>query len=611
MISRPVTRFAAAAIVAFALLAASIPAAAQPFPRLGLYGSVTGSGAPFVKLDGTLDPVALDQVARYHEVILDVNPLTPYRPDVIAALRQRHPGIHILAYVLGHDIWNAADADSLNHYPTRYRRLVRDAGGFLYNKVGGQLYPGADVNLAKRDASGRYTVAEGLAALLDTVVVQSGQWDGIFFDVYCQSLLWTQDASRQIDYSAAGYPSLAAFDAGWAAGADTLANRIRRLAGGNAILVGNCAGSAHEVSFNGWMRENFPLQNGGTWYSNVTDEPHGYFANDANFQQPAHDYIFSALQGSNGNQYSSENARRVRIGLATAALGEGYGVFGPSNRDVNTAPYHQWWYDEYGVDLTTGHAASDLAHTGWLGQPVSARYQQIWAGTNQDAVSNPGFESNVTSGWTFGTFAPAMATISRDATTAAVGSSSCHIQITTASTVDWHVNLTSTATIPVFVGYSYSVTFWAKASAPRTIPLTATLPGGGAAATSNVTIGTTWKQYQVILLPTANASSSLEFFLGTQAGDVWFDDVHFQQGATNVYRRDFQNGSVVVNPSDQVLQVPVGAGFKRILGTVDPLTNDGAVVTTVTVPPSDAIFLIATAGDHIPPAAIQDVIIKP
>jgi hypothetical protein len=31
----------------------------------------------------------------------------------------------------------------------------------------------------------------------------------------------------------------------------------------------------------------------------------------------------------------------------------------------------------------------------------------------------------------------------------------------------------------------------------------------------------------------------------------------------------------------------------------------------VTVPPGDAIFLIGTAGDHIPPADVKDLIIKP
>ncbi|MBI5169948.1 MAG: carbohydrate binding domain-containing protein [Candidatus Eisenbacteria bacterium] len=600
------------AVLSIALCGPLVSAArAQDYPRLGLYGSVTGDGTPFVKGDGSLDTTAIAQVARYDEVILDVNPLTPYRPDIAAALRARNPDIRILAYVLGHDIWPAADADSLRHYPTRYRRLVRDLGGFLYNRLDGQEYPGANVNLARRDANGRFVVAEGLADLMYDAIVSTGEWDGVFFDVYCYTISWSQDGTRQIDYARAGYPSLAAFESAWQAGSDTLANRLRRLTGPNVILAGNCAGSAHQGVFNGWMRENFPFQNGGTWYDNVLSQPHGYFADEANFVQPAHNWIFSAVQGADGAQYTAENARRVRFGLATAALGGGFGVFGPSDRSIRTANYHAWWYDEYAVDRATGRASTSLQHTGWLGQPLGAPYQMIWAGTNADAVSNPDFEANVSSGWSFGRFAPAVATFTRDTTTAVVGRASARISITTASTVDWHVNLTSVGSIPVSPGVSYSVTFWARASSPRVMPITATRPGGGAVATRNVTIGTEWTHFQVILQPSEAANSSLEFFLGTQAGDVWFDDVHFQQGATNLWRRDFQHGTVLVNPSDAALQVPMGSAWRRILGTVAPSVNDGVVAGTVSVGPSDAIFLLSTGTDVIPPAAITDVRVVP
>ncbi|MFN8589720.1 MAG: carbohydrate binding domain-containing protein [Candidatus Eisenbacteria bacterium] len=601
------------AVFALAAGLALVPteASAQDYPRLGLYGSVTGAGLPFTLPGGGLDTTAIAQVARYDEVILDVNPLTPYRPDIAAALRARNPDIRLLAYVLGHDIWNVADPDSLNHFPTRYRRMVRDLDGFLYNRLDGLEYPGANVNLARRDGQGRFIVAEGLADLVYDAVVSTGQWDGVFFDVYCYTLSWSQDATRQIDYARAGYGSLAAFESAWQAGSDTLANRLRRRAGPNLILAGNCAGSAHQGVFNGWMRENFPYQNGGTWYDNVLSQPHGYFADEANFVQPVHNWIFSALLGADGTQYTSENARRVRFGLATAALGSGYGVFGPSDRSVRTAAYHAWWYDEYAVDRTTGRASTSLQHTGWLGQPLGAPYQMIWAGTNPDAVSNAGFETDVASGWSFGRFSPAVATYSRDTTTSAVGRASARIAITTASTVDWHVNLTSTGSIPVSPGQTYAVTFWAKASSPRVMPITATRPGGGAVATRNVTLGTQWAHYQVILQPSESANSSLEFFLGTQAGDVWFDDVHFQQGATNLWRRDFQHGCVLVNPADAALQVPMGAAWKRILGTVAPFVNDGSVAGTVTVAANDAIFLLSSSGDVIPPAAITDVHVIP
>lgn len=599
--------------VAAALLsgADAHPAAAAGYPRLGLYGSVTGAGVPFVDGSGNLDTTAIAQVARYDEVILDVNPLAPYRPDIAAALRARNPDIKILAYVLGHDIWPAADADSLNHYPTRYRRLVRDLDGFLYNRVGGGEYPGASVNLARRDAQGRFIVAEGLADLMYDVIVRTGEWDGVFFDVYCYTMSWTQDASQQIDYARAGYASLAQFESAWQAGSDTLANRLRRLSGPSVILAGNCAGSAHQSVFNGWMRENFPFQNGGTWYDNVLSEPHGYFADEANFVQPVHNWIFSALLGGDGAQYSAENARRVRYGLGTAALASGFGVFGPSDRRVQSGPYHSWWYDEYAVDRATGRSSASLEHTGWLGEPLGAPYQMIWAGTNPDAVSNPNFEQSATTGWTFGHFAPAVATLTRDTTTSALGRASARVSITTPSTVGWHVNLTSTTFIPVSVGVSYSVTFWARASSPRVVPITATMPGGGAAATRNVTLGTEWTHYQVILQPTQSATAALAFFLGTQAGDVWFDDVHFQQGATNLWRRDFQHGAVLVNPSDALQQVPMGSSWRRILGTVDLAVNDGSLSSTVSVRPNDALFLLSTSTDVTPPAPIGDVRVIP
>lgn len=601
-----------AAIAALALLLAPALARGQGYPRLGLYGSVLGSGAPFVTTGGGLEATALDQVARYDVVTLDVNPLTPYRPDVLAALRARNPDIRILGYVLGHDIWNAADPDSFNHYPTRYRRLVRDLDGFLYNRLNGQHYPGANVNLAKRDGGGRFVVAEGLADLF-TDVLATGAWDGLFLDVYCSTLAWTQDATRQIDFARAGYANATAFDAGWQAATDTLANRLRRRAGASHVLVGNCARSDHQEVLNGWMRENFPFQNGGTWYDNVLDGQHGYLADDRNFVAPPHNWIFSAVVGATGAHYSAENARKVRFGLGSAALGEGYGVFGPSDRSLNSAPYHQWWYDEYAVDTNTGRSSTSLAHTGWLGAPAGDPYQMIWAGTNPDACANPGFEAS-TSSWTFAAFSPAAATLSRDSTTAAVGAASGRVRVTNASATDWHVYLSSAGQIPLTAGLTYAATFWARASAPRSLPVIATRAGGGSLATRTITLDTAWRHYQVILQPTSSGMSSLQFYLGLQTGDVWFDDVHFQQGATNLYRRDFENGVVLVNPSDQSLTVPLGSAYRRLLGAVDPTANDGATVTQITVPPSDARFLLRTTvapPDTIPPAPVQDIRVEP
>jgi hypothetical protein len=581
-----------AAISAVPLLPGA--ARAEDYPRLGIYGIITGDGYPYI-VNGVLQDSTLDQVSRRHQLILDASPVSEFRPDVLAALRARRPDIKLFAYVLGHNIWNPSGADSMVHFPTRYYRLVRDHGAWLYNTAGSEFTLNR-VNLAKRDLFGRFVLAEALADLFYDVVVRPGIWDGIFLDVYCKNILWMETPAEHIDYARAGYPSLAAFDAAWGAAIDTLGNRLWRMAGPSFEMLGNCTPGGNYKVFNGWMRENFPFQGGGDWYQNMFREPDGYFLDEEHYRTPLSNYIFSAMFGA--NPYSGTNTRIVRFGLGSAALGNGYATFGPADKAARPYPYQSYWYDEYAVDLTTGRSSPSLQHTGWLGQPLGTWSQMIWLGPAADAVTNPDFETDVTTGWNFNQAGPA--TRSRDATDAAVGSASVRITIPVADPVEWAVAFNCADQIPLAAFQPYSATFWAKASAPRRITVAA-----GATASRTISITTAWRQYQVTLIPHSANFAGLQFFLAQSAGEVWLDDVHFQAGVTNLYRRDFQNGIVLVNPSAQALTVPLERDFRKILGTRDPVTNDGAITTQATVASNDALFLIG--DDRIAPSPIMDL----
>lgn len=591
-------------IVVGGCLVCAAPARAAVHPRLALYGGVHNANFPLTvgNESGPLNDAALDAEARYHDLILQPSNITPYRPDILAALRQRRPDVQLYAYILGHYIWQVSNADSLVHYPTRYRRMVRDLNGFLYNQAGTE-FSGANVNLAKRDGLGRFVVAEGLADLFHDVLFQSGQWDGLFIDQLCNSILWMESATERIDYSRAGYPTLNAFDLAWKAASDTLADRLRREVGNDFVLVGNCAAGTKYASFNGWMREDFPNQGGGTWYENMYRDPGGYLIDEQRFRVPRHNYIFTAVSGPT-TPYSSTNLRKLRFGLGSASLADGYAVFGPSDLNGLAHPYYDWWYDEYAVNLSTGRSSSDLADTGWLGEPIGAAYQMIWPGTGPDAVTNPGFEANVTDGWGLTIFG-AGATVARDATTSGAGSASARVHVASAGTVDHAVIFHTIGRLSLSAGQTYSATFWAKASTARTIVVSAGTPGLPSLAGRSVDIGTTWRQYQVILQPGTSGLAELQLQLGRTAGDIWFDDCHMQAGVFNIYRRDFQNGIVLVNPSGSPQTVPLERSFQRILGTVDPIGNNGQSMTQVTVQPSDALFLLG--DDRIPPAPVTDL----
>src|SRR5262245_45055802 len=178
-------------------------AAAGGYPRLGLYGGIRGNGYPYI-LDTDMNPrtdpldaATCDSVARYDEVILDASPITEYRRDVVSALRSRHPGIVLLAYVNAGYIWLAVQPDSTVHYPTRFRRLIRKLNGFLYDRAGRE-YPDYNVNYAKKDAQGRYVVAESLAVLFNDAIVKPGIWDGMFLDVFCDRAAWTRSEERRV-----------------------------------------------------------------------------------------------------------------------------------------------------------------------------------------------------------------------------------------------------------------------------------------------------------------------------------------------------------------------------------------------------------------------------
>jgi hypothetical protein len=77
-----------------------------------------------------------------------------------------------------------------------------------------------------------------------------------------------------------------------------------------------------------------------------------------------------------------------------------------------------------------------------------------------------------------------------------------------------------------------------------------------------------------------------------------------------VWRRDFDNGIVLVNPKGNGPQtVSLGGSFVKIKGKQDPTTNDGQTVTTVTLKDRDGIVLLR-ATPVTRPAAPQKVTIQ-
>jgi hypothetical protein len=89
-------------------------------------------------------------------------------------------------------------------------------------------------------------------------------------------------------------------------------------------------------------------------------------------------------------------------------------------------------------------------------------------------------------------------------------------------------------------------------------------------------------------------------------GLVWFDELDQKLGAgqakptaawqKGVWRRDFDNGIVLVNPKGNGPQtVTLETSYIKIKGTQDPVTNSGQTVTAVTLKDRDGIILLRPA----------------
>ncbi len=597
------------------------------YPRLALYDGNRSSGYPLVNETTDLpDPATLDQVSKYGLVTLEATPFTDVHTDVIAALRQRNSKIKILAYVL--PFYAHKSYSNSQYYYQKLWALANDSSvtdpnapagpnnSWLYLQDGTQLNDWyANINLAKRTDNGdgtyTYTAAIALADLMIQNIVQKTGADGqplvngMFFDGLAYDIIYL-DAAYHFDYARAGYADNQSFRDGWKAAVAVFAGRIRQAAGADFILSANSGSGTADLyaTYNGWMYENFPLQEGGSWQTNMFWIFGGYYFNERLYRSPPHNFLFSWASSNIMN--NATNIRQMRFGLATASMTSGWTMFGNSTRGTDARVggyrYDLWWYDEYAVNPVTGQASTSLADTGWLGQPTSGMYQMIGPLTTPERVTNPDFEQDLT-GWSN---VPAQyGTLARDTTTAASGNASAKLHINQASSIWYEVNLTTGSTTSVSAGRRYAATFWAKASTARRINVVIAPAGQPSYAEQLVPLTADWQQSQVVLTPNGSGSVYLRLDLSETAGDVWIDDIHLQEGVSNVYRRDFEHGTVLVNPDNADRTVTLDKPYWTIAGTVDPVTNDGRQVTTVTVKAQDGLFLLDR--DLTPPAAITDL----
>ncbi|HIE57906.1 MAG TPA: hypothetical protein EYP88_06735, partial [Anaerolineales bacterium] len=447
-------------------------------------------------------------------------------------------------------------------------------------------------------------------------------WDGILTDRSDPNQSWLINGPtvRTIDPDQSNtlLTNYAAFDASWNEGLRRYEERLRARIGEQKIIFPNWSMDNYDL-INGNNYEGFPLDDGtsyrGNWHQTVfgpLSDIGSYFEWMTQARQPnltlIETYEDDGTPDSTGDgeydnpcddQNFTPNYQKMRFGLATALLNDGYFAF-----EINTNGHGSLcllWFDEY------DNAGQER---GYLGMPRGDAYRVGDSPLGPDLLSGGVFETqddldawdlwaDESEGYT--------ATLSLDTGESAQGAASARVDVAQSQGTDWRVSFFFSPAV-VISGTDYTLSFWAKADREREISAWAQQPVDPWEMRldfGRIPITTDWQHYEFSVVATgSDTAAEFAFGLGGITGTVWLDDVHLQSGSRDIWRRDYEHGIALVNATHSPQTVSLGGEFRKINGTQAPDVNDGSLVSDVTLAPLDGLILLRetefTTTMHLP-----------
>jgi len=622
-----------------------------PFPRLGMYIFDTPADLAQFPEDGTppftYSQDQLESRLAFADVIAGVQPgHQANEPDFVRRIRKLNPNAVFLPYRISEEqgfgltplpfsnvsleyLFQQSVADDWSVRDTKGNYVVESDYPFIHLM---NISPFCPV-----DNGQGFTSA--VLNWLTASVFSSGLWDGVFFDNLFGRI------NPHIPNS--GNPALLDYD--WnrngtrdetpASTSDMTRNAaiqilqdFRAKTGGLQLVIGN-PGAMPELPLaqyvNGYLFEGFNSNWEGpsvpTWESKSPEMWRAALDAYRKVQQLVRKPAINLIQSNGpgpltpvfgGNSQITPTAadlHRHRFTMGTALLGDGFyfynlvGDFSP--------PY---FYDEYAVD-GTGTAVEDRSKKGYLGQALT---DAVELASSSTLIFSEDFEDSTLPA----SFYPGsqQTTVAISQLPSEVISGTGSLVISNPDHTQQSYNLASTVpgALQFIQGNAYRVVFdyriietldgplhvdfWNFSS--NSAGLALYLPPGVVAGDSGTA------DFPVTITSSGNWSLRIGFFNG--GGKIAVDNLRVYQGGVGPWRRDFENGLVLVNPFLQshtfsaadLAGVLKRTGIHRIKGTQAPDINNGQPVTgSLTLAPFDAIVLLA---DPIRPLAYSGQVVS-
>ncbi len=570
-----------------------------------------------VYLHGTVDPADIPLLARWDLLVLD----SVWTDEQLAWIRTLNPDIKIFFYTCPYCIGvPVAPGDTWRRVNYDYAQL-HDLWWRNANRTIASDWPGSQMaNMTELCPTGPQGAwREFMAWRIRWLMATRPSLDGVFFDNFWSSRSWQQGNIVQLDsdcnptHNPAGCNGVmdepADLDSLWNRAARGLARDVRaqfdqldpQRSPQRPLAIMSNGASDYFPWLNGTMYEEFPSKHanpdqwnphGYNWNHEMADYPQGYLV--APFRPaPYNTQVLNAAWKEidvNGDPLRSEEfERHKRFTLGSALLGDGF-----YSLDVGSTHGALWWEPEYDN--------SGLG-TGYLGRAKGPMYRAVRPAGNE-VVQNGSFA-------VFSTPWIAQATqsdgsVEMDFVVPRSTPASAKLEIQNLSPGG---SLKLYQEVPVLGGFGYTLRFWARADAPRTLVVhlySEDCAENRCLGDRTFRLETTWKSYEVSFVAAGHTRAGLNFLLN-EAGSVWLDDVSLRLGDTSVYRRDFENGIVLLNYTNEDQRVNLGGTFYRMFRPGSD-AFDGSAVREELVPPSDARILLRSplttdAASIAPPTA--------
>ncbi|MEK7203248.1 MAG: putative glycoside hydrolase, partial [Patescibacteria group bacterium] len=279
-----------------------------------------------------------NKLAKYDLVILDVDTQT-ITPALFDNLKSKNPEIKILAYIPSQSV-NVRDLDEWAHFRKIIYNQINFKNWWLKDSKGNFIYfPDAWPFIRFIDIGNGWS--EYMTSIIKDDVISRDIWDGIFYDMVFSNLSWLNDGDIDINKDGAK-DDKNYIDDKWQKEMAELFQKTREKIGNKIILINGDSLDLFQQNINGRMFETFPTpwEGNGKWEATMEQYLEKLPLKNASPQI----YI---LNSNTDNTGAMDNYRKVRFGLTSALLGNGYFSFDFGDKNHGQV----WWYDEYDIKL--------------------------------------------------------------------------------------------------------------------------------------------------------------------------------------------------------------------------------------------------------------------